>query len=62
MEKIIYAVNVTDPETGVRFTADIIWEEKGYTTERYIADCEKNGDTDWCETLRKGDAEVYAVE
>lgn len=61
MNKVIYAVDVTDPKTGARFTADIIWEEKGYTREKYIADCEENADEEWCEMLREGDVAVYEV-
>ena len=56
-----YEIDYTDPATGATSPIDTQYVDGEYTAERYIADCERNADEDWCEMLRNGTVEVVEI-
>ncbi len=41
---------------------DVIEAPEDYTADDYVADCEKNADTEWREMLETGDVELVEAE
>ena len=57
-----YVVWFTDALTGASSPIEVVEEEKGYTADDYISDCEENADDDWNAMLRKGTVTLEEVE
>lgn len=56
-----YEIDYTDPATGATSPIDTQYADGEYTSEQYIADCERNADEDWCEMLRNGTVKVIEI-